>query len=146
MRYVHENVMVWAGIKTINICGFCSIMLCGWLKVNGISLRVAHAVKLGGNWHLCRRLRQVSSARTHIGPSVQLSAIIIRACDKCEGPRAVGEPCAACGNREPAEVVDLGVIASHQKSWWERVKWNVWGYHVAQRRIRNVNKDMLRKA
>ena len=84
--------------------------------------------------------------RTHIGPSVQLSAVVIRACDKCKGKRELGKPCVTCGNREPAKVTDLGVIASHKKSRWARLKWNLYGYHVAQRRIRKTNKDMLRKA
>ena len=84
--------------------------------------------------------------KTHVGPSVALSAIVVRACWICQGAREVGKPCVRCGNCDSAQVTDLGVIASHQKSWWARVKWNVWGYHVAQRRIRKVNRDMLRKA
>jgi len=84
--------------------------------------------------------------RTHVGPSVSLSAIIIRACWACGGKRELGIPCGSCGSADPADVTDLGVIASHQKSRWERLKWNVWGYHVAQRRIRETNKAMLRKA
>ena len=82
--------------------------------------------------------------RTHIGPSVSLSAMVIRACDECDGKRELGKPCAGCGNKRPAKVTDLGVIASHQKSWWVRFKWNVWGFHVAQRKIRKTNKEMLR--
>lgn len=82
--------------------------------------------------------------RAHVGPSVELSAVVIRACNKCYGAREVGKPCGTCGNSNPAEVVDLGVIASHQKSRWERFKWNVWGFHVAQRRIRRTNEEMLR--
>jgi hypothetical protein len=82
--------------------------------------------------------------RTHVGPSVQLSAVVIRACKLCRGSRELGRPCVWCGNREPAEVRDLGVIASHQKSRWERFKWNIWGSRVAQHRIRKTNKEMLR--
>jgi hypothetical protein len=82
--------------------------------------------------------------RTHIGPSVALSAVIIRACWVCGGKRELGRPCGSCGSGEPADVVDLGVIASNQKSRWERLKWNIWGYHAAQRRIRKTNKEMLR--
>lgn len=84
--------------------------------------------------------------RTHVGPSVSLSAVIIRGCGKCSGKRELGKPCGFCGNSEPAEVRDLGVIASHRKSRWERFKWNLWQYHAAQRRIMKTNKDMLRKA
>lgn len=82
--------------------------------------------------------------KSHVGPSVSLSAVVIRACTVCQGARELGKPCAACGNREPPKVIDLGVIADHQKSWWERLKWNVWGFHMAQRRIRKTNKEMLR--
>lgn len=82
--------------------------------------------------------------RSHVGPSVSLSAVIIRACDRCQGVREFGMPCASCGNCEPAMVTDLGVIADHQKSRWKRFKWNIWGYHVAQHRIRKVNEEMLR--
>jgi hypothetical protein len=82
----------------------------------------------------------------HIGPSVKLSAVVIRACNICQGARELGRPCASCGNRNPAEVTDLGVIASHQKSLWARLKWNLWQYHVAQRRVRETNREMLRKA
>jgi hypothetical protein len=84
--------------------------------------------------------------KSHVGPSVELSAIVIRACDVCEGKRELGKPCDTCGNRNPAVVTDLGVIASNQKSRWERLKWQVWGYRAAQRRIRQTNKAMLRKA
>lgn len=84
--------------------------------------------------------------RTHVGPSVRLSAVIVRACDDCGGKRDLGKPCETCGNRKPAKVKDLGVIADHQKSRWARLKWHVWGYHAAQRRIRKTNKEMLRKA
>lgn len=82
--------------------------------------------------------------RAHIGPSVTLSAIIIRACDKCQGARELGKPCAGCGNTEPAVVTDLGVIADHKKSRWTRLKWNLWGFRIAQRRIRRTNKEMLK--
>lgn len=81
--------------------------------------------------------------RSHVGPSVSLSAIVVRACEKCGSGRSMGKPCQRCGNTEPPKVTDLGVIASHQKSRWERFKWNVWGYHMAQRRIRKTNKEML---
>jgi hypothetical protein len=82
--------------------------------------------------------------RTHVGPSVSLSAIVVRACEQCSGKREIGKPCGTCGNSEPAKVTDLGVIASHQKSRWDRLKWNLWGYHVAQHKIRKTNKEMLR--
>lgn len=84
--------------------------------------------------------------RAHVGPSVSLSAVIIRACDQCHGKRALGKPCETCGNRKAAKVEDLGVIADHQHSRWKRLKWNLWGYHLAQHRIRKVNRDMLRES
>jgi hypothetical protein len=54
----------------------------------------------------------------------------------------MGTPCAGCGSTEPPDVIDLGVIASSQKSKWKQIKWNLWGYHAAQRRIRRVNKEL----
>lgn len=77
----------------------------------------------------------------HAGPSLQLSAIVVRACANCGHKRELGKPCEGCGTSEPASVTDLGVIASHKKSRWERFKWNVYGYHAAQRRIRRINKE-----
>lgn len=85
----------------------------------------------------------MSITKGHAGPSVSLSAIIVRACKKCQGPREIGKPC-PCGNVDPADVTDLGVIASSQRSWWKRLKWNIYGFHVAQRRIRRTNKEMIR--
>jgi hypothetical protein len=84
--------------------------------------------------------------KSHVGPSVALSAVIIRACWVCGGKRELGKPCGGCGCPDPAQVTDLGVIASNQKSWWRRLKWNLFGYHVAQRRIREANRAMLREA
>ena len=84
--------------------------------------------------------------KSHVGPSVTLSAIVVRACDECGSKREVGRPCEACGNRNPADVKDLGIIASRERSRWSRLKWSVWGYHAAQRRIRKTNREMLRKA
>ena len=54
--------------------------------------------------------------KSHVGPSVELSAIVIRACDVCEGKRELGKPCDTCGNRAPAVVTDLGVIASNHET------------------------------
>jgi hypothetical protein len=84
--------------------------------------------------------------KSHIGPSISLSAVIIRACDECSGKREFGKPCEFCGNKRPAKVTDLGVIASHQKSRWTRLKWNIWGFHAAQRRIKKTNKAMLKES
>jgi hypothetical protein len=78
-----------------------------------------------------------------VGPSVSLAAVVIRGCDECNGKRELGKPCEFCGNKRPAKVTDLGVIASNQNNKWARFKWNIWGYHVAQRKIRNTNKEML---
>lgn len=81
----------------------------------------------------------MNTART--GPSIQLSAVIVRGCSKCPGKREPGQPCTACGNREPAEVTDLGIIAARHRSRWKAVKWKLWGYHAAQRRIRKANRE-----
>jgi hypothetical protein len=82
----------------------------------------------------------MSSVAGQAGPSVKLSAIVVRAC-KCGHKREMGEPCEGCGTQTPPQVTDLGVIASRQQSWWERMKWNLWGFRAAQRRIRRVNKE-----
>lgn len=82
--------------------------------------------------------------KSFVGPSVEVKAVVIRACNACDGKREFGKPC-ICGNTEPAQVTDLGVIASKQRSRWQRLKWHVWGYHLAQRRIKAENKRMLRE-
>lgn len=76
------------------------------------------------------------------GPAVKLSAVIVRACDKCNGKRQLGKPCLSCGNTEPAKATDLGVIASTNPRRWEQIKWNLWGYRAAQRRIKKANKEI----
>jgi hypothetical protein len=78
------------------------------------------------------------------GPAVQLSAVIIRACSSCGQKRELGKPCAGCGSMTPPDVTDLGVIAGSYRGFWRRLKWNLWQYHAAQRRIRKINKEMLR--
>lgn len=79
------------------------------------------------------------------GPSVTLTAVIVRACRECGGKREIGRPCPACGNTRPPDVRDLGVIASRQRSLRKRLAWNLWGCHLAQQRIRHENKRMLRE-
>lgn len=74
-------------------------------------------------------------------PSVELSAIIIRACALCGGKRELGKPCDTCGNPGLAKAVDLGVIAARNRSRWKTVKWKLWGYHAAQKRIRKANRE-----
>jgi len=46
----------------------------------------------------------------------------------------------------PPDVRDLGVIASGQNSRWKRLKWNLLESRAANRRIRRVNREMLREA
>jgi hypothetical protein len=77
----------------------------------------------------------------HAAPSVELSAVIIRACALCGGKRELAKSCESCGNPEPAQVRDLGVIAARSRSRWKTLKWKLWGYHAAQRRIREANKE-----
>lgn len=84
--------------------------------------------------------------KSHVGPSVTLSAIIVRACTDCGGAREMGKPCRGCGNMAPPDVRDLGVIASGQNSRWKRLKWNLLESRAANRRIRRVNREMLREA
>lgn len=83
--------------------------------------------------------------RSHVGPNISLAAVIVRACDQCGGGRAVGKPCEGCGNKRPAEVRDLGVIASSNTNKWKQFKWNYWGAFFANRRIRKINKEQLKE-
>jgi methionyl-tRNA synthetase len=83
--------------------------------------------------------------KSFVGPSVEVKAVVIRACRQCGGKREFGKPCETCGTAEPAQVKDLGVIASKQRSRWKRLKWHVWGYPLAQRRIKAENKRKLRE-
>lgn len=85
----------------------------------------------------------MSITKAHLGPSVELSAIIIRACNKCGGKREIGRACASCGNRELAQYDDVGVIAATNTSRWKRLKWNIWGHRAANRRISKINKEMI---
>jgi hypothetical protein len=88
--------------------------------------------------------REKVGMKGRIGPSVELSAIIIRAC-KCGHEREAGKPCAGCGDKNPPKVTDLGVIASRNNKFWRRLKWNLWGYRAAQRRMKLANKEMCGK-
>lgn len=80
-----------------------------------------------------------------MGPSAQLSAVIVRACS-CGHRREMGKPCEGCGSAKPPDAADLGVIAAGYQSRWKRLKWKLWGYHAAQRRIRRINKQMSERA
>jgi hypothetical protein len=82
-----------------------------------------------------------SAMRARAGPSVEVSAMIIRACP-CGHPREIGKSCAGCGSVKPAKVTDLGVIASGHQDRWRRLKWKLWGSFAANRRIRRVNREM----
>jgi hypothetical protein len=83
--------------------------------------------------------------KARVGPAAQLSAVIIRAC-QCGAKREFGKPCAECGNQDPPEALDLGVIAATRMTRWGRLKWNLWGFRAAQRRIRKANKQMTSAA
>lgn len=83
----------------------------------------------------------MSSVAGQAGPSVQLSAIVVRAC-QCGHKREMGKPCGGCGSSEPPKVTDLGIIAATGWNWRRRLKWNLWGYRAAQRRINQVNKEL----
>lgn len=80
--------------------------------------------------------------KAKVGPSAQLSAVIIRACP-CGSPREIGRPCASCGSEKPPDVTDLGIIAGGYQSRWKRLKWKLQGSPAAQRRINRENKRML---
>ena len=84
----------------------------------------------------------MSDIKTRMGPSVELSAVIVRACG-CGHKRELGKPCEGCGTSEPPEVTDLGVIAATNTSRWKRLKWNLWEHRAANRRISKINKEMI---
>jgi hypothetical protein len=84
-------------------------------------------------------------SKAHVGPGVKLSAVVIRACDKCQGKRELGKPCVNCGNRKAPVVKDLGVIATRETTRWAYWKWILWGSPAAQRRIKKTNKEQLKR-
>jgi hypothetical protein len=73
---------------------------------------------------------------------VTLSAIIIRACALCGEKREQGKNCASCGNTDPPQVHDLGVIAARHDDPVKALHWKLFGQHAAARRVRLANKEL----
>lgn len=74
--------------------------------------------------------------------NVTVSAIIVRACSVCGGARQQDVSCVNCGNTEPAQVHDLGVVAKYDKNPVEQLKWKLFGQPAAARRARQANKEI----
>lgn len=88
----------------------------------------------------------MTEAKSKALNSAEVSAVIIRACTRCSHPRqadlaakqrrfnrrpvtvvASYRQCAGCGNPEPPEITDAGLVAAAYKSRWRRVWWKVFG-------------------
>ncbi len=71
----------------------------------------------------------------------EVTAVIIRACARCGSPRDLGRPCGECGNPDPPEVTDLGVVSASYRNPLRRAWRHVTGDPLARRRIRNANRN-----
>lgn len=72
--------------------------------------------------------------------AIELSAVVIRACE-CGTPRPSPDaPCPGCGTPDAPQVADLGVIAGNYLSPRRHLWWLLIGQHAANRRIRRANK------
>ena len=79
--------------------------------------------------------------------AVELSAVVIRACEKCGAARPDPVvPCPRCGNPDPPRVHDLGVIAAQYMNQRRRLRWVLYGTHLADWRIRRANKARRRRS
>lgn len=72
---------------------------------------------------------------------VTLSAVVIRACSVCGGPRQQGADCAGCGNTEPAVTQNAGIVAAHYTNPVEALAWKLFGQRRAARRIARINRE-----
>ena len=89
----------------------------------------------------------MDAQQARIIASAEVSHVIVRACALCSGPRTVGEPCADCGNPDPPQVDRVGVVAAAYRNPLRRAWWRLAGRHLANARIRRVNRsaDRLRE-
>lgn len=71
-----------------------------------------------------------------------LSAVIIRACAICGEKREQDKDCASCGNTNPPEVIDLGVIAASHTDPVKALSWQLFGQRAAAHRARRANREL----
>jgi hypothetical protein len=74
--------------------------------------------------------------------SATVSAVIIRACDRCGEKRDLNTPCASCGNPDAPLVHDLGVQSASYKNPLRELGWLVAGQHLAARRAEKANREI----
>lgn len=70
----------------------------------------------------------------------EVSAIIVRACRRCSARRETGTPCSQCGNPDPPETTELGIISATYRSRWRRIWRTAAGEPLARHRIRKANR------
>lgn len=70
----------------------------------------------------------------------EVSAVIIRACALCGSPRDLGAPCGGCGNPDPPETTDLGVVSAAYRNPLRRMARHLIGEPLARRRIQDANR------
>ena len=85
----------------------------------------------------------MSEIQVRLPARAEVSAVIIRACWQCQGPREAGLPCASCGNSDPAVVTDLGVVSATYRNPLRRLWRHLAGDPLARRRIRSANQRGL---
>ena len=78
----------------------------------------------------------------------EVSHVIVRRCSACikQGvisTRTIGEPCGTCGNPEPPETVELGVVSATYRNPVKRIWWNLVRRPLANRRIRRAGARTL---
>jgi hypothetical protein len=74
--------------------------------------------------------------------------VIVRRCDVCIqngiiSVRTVGEPCGTCGNPEPPETTELGVVSAVYRNPIKRAWWKTVREPLANRRIRRAGARTL---
>jgi len=75
--------------------------------------------------------------------NVTMSAVIVRACSVCGGPRQMDADCAGCGNTEPAQVHDLGIqAANYGLDPVKQLAWQLFGKRQAEKRARQANREI----
>jgi hypothetical protein len=82
----------------------------------------------------------MTGCEADVPSSVELRAVIVRACNRCGGPRQLGVPCGQCGNRQPPDVQDAGIIAASYKDPVKMQRWLSIGQHIAARIAQEVNR------
>jgi len=85
----------------------------------------------------------MSDTSTETIASAEVRHIIVRGCSSCGSSRTMDTPCLGCGNTEPAEMVNLGVVSASYRNPIRQFWWNHIGQPLAERRIRRANRRAL---